>query len=546
MPAWAAANRLPIWVQAKLTLSTLPGPIYRHLKKLARGVRSKGGLLSEAQRKELLAFLPAKESVAAQKAGRGSPPEPTRSRRAESASDKPSYAAVATRGAELASLLARVAAIESASRRGDRVGERGKSGSRGRAGRGRSGSRRPAAPVADAANPGDGFAVVNRRALRAARRLSRANAVPKAAPAEAEAEDVTISGGPASEDKPMQPVWSCPACTAQGFVPQKQCPVCLMKFKPTLPPEQASQSVEELAARVGQLQMLIGAMTANGSNLPDEKAIIARYQAEVDRLQAPKPQAPAPPPSERHRAAVAALEAAQKRSSQVVGLIRSFELEIDKKQQKLQKMNLALAVAQQAEQAALTAFEEAQRALGAAVTPPASGTDAPAAPPTRESAVVAQALEALKSPGPELLESMNAQLGGAGEAQIAAIMALMVNFVSAMQEKIAVSAPLSAPAAPPTAPIAVGAARAPPQRPAPLAGLCGAGESCLPPRPDLKVESMNAASRTQQDKELRSKMQAKEGRSAELEQRRNSLGNPAEEPDGRSMEASEIPAVDGA
>ena len=146
-----------------------------------------------------------------------------------------------------------------------------------------------------------------------------------------------------------------------------------------------------------------------------------------------------------------------------------------------------------------------------------------------------------------MLKSLSVQLGGAGDVLCASILALMVQFVSTIQQKIAENAPLSAPAAPLTAPIAVGAARAPPPRPAaPPAGACGAGESCLPPRTDLKVESVNAASRAQQDKEMRGKIQAKEGRAAELEQRRNALGNPAEESDGRSQEASEIPAVDGA
>ena len=249
-------------------------------------------------------------------AGRASPPEPTRSRRAVGVAGHLSYAAAATSGAELASLRARIAAIESATRAPSAL--RGRSLSRGREGRGRSGSRRQAALKAAAtarpsATPGDGYTVVDRRARRAARRLSRADSAPLAAHSKEAKEATEVTGDHADiEVEPDQPLWVCPACAVeQKFAPKKQCPCCMLQIKVAARAEKPAESAEAVADAVNRYQLAIDALTQAGTNTPNEKAIISAYTAKIALLQKPVPLAPEPPPSERHHAAMVAVEAAR-------------------------------------------------------------------------------------------------------------------------------------------------------------------------------------------------------------------------------------------
>ena len=355
---------------------------------------------------------------------------------------------------------------------------------------------------------------MDRRARRAARRLSRADSAPLAAHSKEAKEATEVTGDHADiEVEPDQPLWVCPACAVeQKFAPKKQCPCCMLPIKVAARAEKPTESAEAVAAAVNRYQQAIDALTEAGTGTLNEKAIISAYKAKIALLQKPAPLAPEPPPSERHHAAMVAVETAQKRTDQVHGRIMEVELALERKKRDLQQLARALAAAQQDEQAALAACEAAQRAFGPAAAPAVVHATSAAAPePTLLETLLCATRDTLLRAGGENVKK---------DALMAHAEKVLNELASHMQtEMMATASPL-----PTAAAAAPGVARVPPARPAAAPASGGAeGESRLPDRNSIKAGSLSETSRTQATKESHGKAQVVEERAARIALKRREI-----------------------
>ena len=316
------------------------------------------------------------------------------------------------------------------------------------------------------------------------------------------------------EVEPKPPQWVCPACaTDHDFAPEKMCRFCKL-LRPVIgPTAQAETSAEEVALAVAKYKGLIlaidglGSLASTGDMASKENCI-----AKIAAITKPKAPAAEPLPSVRHNAAMVALEAAQVRNATLVGVQLCIQQEIARKQGELDRIAIAMALAQQELQAAEDTLEAATRQLPAAATGPAA----------------AQAASAVQAPQLGLRETLcnvvkSSLLNTEGEVgKKQTLYAEAEQTITEMVSRMIAEMAVTTTPQPAAAAVAMGVARAPPAKPAAApAGIGEDGESRLPDRSSVKAGSMSETSRTQVAKEVHSKAQRVGDRDALFAQNRH-------------------------
>ena len=545
---WADSNGVPKRVAGLIADGEATARVVEILKKY----RARGATLSSAQRTSLVAELNGAGQWSGTAGRKASPPEPSRSSRADGTARPRSYAAVAAgTAADVAVLRAEIAALKVAAaagpaetrppRRAWRIARRVNS-----------------AAATDAVTPAPSSTAPGRRA----KRVALAETEPSEIAVEAEEEELCEEAG-----------WICTSCMATHRSLTRKCRICLLPRAPAAAPAASTTALsgEEAAKKRTDLQTCIAYMLTCGAK-PDA---IAAMQASLALLDKPVAAPPLPDLLEQHAAATAAdVDAANYEKA-----LRNRGCELMAKMEEAQADVAAHAIAygkaQQRCRDAAIQMAAVQRAVGAqgTTTGPAVARAAPAVP--AQAAVLetvrctvdasfAQEVETLNSPGAEedIQLEMKAYEERWGCTRANFPMArYLAERTAAMRKVVTGVAPVkpedgSLPAEPiPTmAATATNVAKAPPARPtaAPTAGGAG-GESLLPKRgspkegtrlPDrnsIKTESLNETSRTQVAKESCSKAQRDEERDAMLARHRREFEDLTTEAEADRLDVGATP-----
>ena len=342
MAAWASLNKLQPWVVNKLAASTLPGHLFRYLKKKNRDAH--GGKLPEVQRKELTDYLRGEDTAPAQAAGKAALPAPTKSLRAE-----------------LARVEQELAALKSANARTPRA-QRGRSG-----GRGREGQQQQQRPAAAGQQAGQGSARAEGLKSDSEKRLAAENAELKRKLAEARQPAADI---PMAEELAGSTAtgWNCALCgAAHTHLKKKTCRLCDHPRVAAKVPAavSAARSPEEIAAERLSLQRQKDFMAgATGLSAEKRAACIKEIEATMLRLDEPPTAAAAKTPTDSFNEAREARDQAEaymaaliERGNGIVARREALQLDLD-------AVERAITIADQEIQRTLAAYTVAHSLVG--------------------------------------------------------------------------------------------------------------------------------------------------------------------------------------
>ena len=327
------------------------------------------------------------------------------------------------------------------------------------------------------------------------------------------------------EAKDAEMVWTCQECSTPHRYGGRLCKVCKANRVTTaeVAATLAAGSAEDMATRAANIQMAVDAMMGIGAKTAVIQTAIDEMMTQIEQLK--KPAAPAPQPSlpAQLQDAARAVEAAQKRTSDLTALLQSTQVKIEQHVVVRESLGRALELALKTHQAAEAGYAAVMQA-GAAPTPnsgPAAAPAASAAPaPASIAVAVAKQVEALNAPDAEMRvrQSMSdcASSWGCTVHQDFPMAKFMAEFLRA-----GLLAPAAAQSTAAQPHLAAPAATAPTTPKAPAARVTAApmaagavGGALLEARPPHKVESMAKQSEAQSAKTAHGEVQRGEKREA--------------------------------